>query len=181
MIKKFLDYLYLVFASPKAYARHIGVQVGHGTFISTKKFPSEPYLIKIGDYVRIAPGTSFYTHGGTWTLRKRYKESTLDTFGKITIGNYSYIGENCMIMPGVTVGENCIIGAGSVVSKSVPDGVMVAGNPARFIGYTEQFYKRIKNNKELCCKGKSNIDKKMYLLSLADEVFSKKGFIKLPE
>ena len=101
--------------------------------------------------------------------------------GKIKIGNYSYIGENCMIMPGVTIGENCVIGGGSVVSRSVPDGVMVAGNPARFIGYTENFYNKIKNNTDMCCKGMNYYQKKAYLLSLSDDVFSHKGNVKIPE
>lgn len=180
-LKKLIDYLYYLMASPEKYARHIGVTLGKGGFISTKNFSTEPYLIKIGNFVRIAPGTTFYTHGGTWTLRKKYDNPNLDTFGKITVGDYSYIGENCMIMSGVHIGSNCIIGGGSVVTKSVPDGVMVAGNPARFIGYTENFYKKISENHELCCKGLDAESKKLHLSSLCDESFVHKGSVKLPE
>jgi len=43
------------------------------------------------------------------------------------------IGANSSILPGVTLGRNCRIGMGSVVTKSVPDGALVAGNPARGI------------------------------------------------
>lgn len=181
MISKVFRRLYRLFASPEKYARHIGVKIGHGGFISTKKFPTEPYLITIGNYVRIAKGTSFFTHGGVWSLRHRYNDHKIDNFGKISIGDYSYVGENCMIMAGVTIGENCIIGGGSVVTRSVPDGCMVAGNPARFIGYTKDFYDRIKLNAAVCCKELSANDKKKYLLSLDDEVFSHKGYIKLPQ
>lgn len=49
-----------------------------------------------------------------------------------------------MIMPGVKIGKNCVIVGGSVVTKSIPDGCMVAGNPAKFIGYTDDFYKELK-------------------------------------
>lgn len=132
--------------SPEKYARHIGVNIGRGCFISTKNFPSEPYLIEIGNHVRIAGETSFFTHGGIWSLRKIYNDPNLDHFGKIKIGDYSYIGEKCMIMPGVTIGERCIVGGGSVVTKSIPDGCMVAGNPAKFIGYTDDFYQRLKKS-----------------------------------
>ena len=45
----------------------------------------------------------------------------------------SWIGSNVIILPGITVGENSVIGAGSVVTKSIPDRVVVAGNPARVI------------------------------------------------
>ena len=43
------------------------------------------------------------------------------------------IGANATILPGVVIGENALVGAGSVVIKDVPDGAVVAGNPARII------------------------------------------------
>lgn len=42
-----------------------------------------------------------------------------------------WIGANVVILPGVTIGENSVVGAGSVVTRSVPDGTVVAGAPAR--------------------------------------------------
>lgn len=44
------------------------------------------------------------------------------------------IGANSTILPGVVIGENALVGAGSVVVRDVPDGAVVAGNPARIIG-----------------------------------------------
>jgi acetyltransferase-like isoleucine patch superfamily enzyme len=44
------------------------------------------------------------------------------------------IGGGSILCPGVTIGENAVVGAGSVVTRDVPDGAMVAGNPARLIG-----------------------------------------------
>ncbi|MCV5245276.1 N-acetyltransferase, partial [Escherichia coli] len=43
------------------------------------------------------------------------------------------IGANATILPGIIIGENSIIGAGSVVTKDIPDNVIVAGNPAKII------------------------------------------------
>jgi acetyltransferase-like isoleucine patch superfamily enzyme len=43
------------------------------------------------------------------------------------------IGANSVILPGVTIGEGALIGAGSVVTRDVPDGAVMAGNPARIV------------------------------------------------
>lgn len=181
MVRKIIDKLYYIFATPEAYAKRLGAKIGKGCMISTKGFSSESYLIEIGDNVRVASKTAFFTHGGVWSLRKIFNDPNLDHFGKIKVGNNSYIGENCMIMPGVVIGERCVIGGGSVVTKSVPDGCMVAGNPAKFIGYTEDFYKRLSTAHQFKCKGKSFQAKRLYLLSLPDSAFDQKKAIKLPE
>ena len=123
--------------SPQKYALSLGVKIGEGSVVLTKDLPSEGYLIEIGDYVRLSPHVSIFTHGAIWSIRKYYKDSTVDQFGKVKIGSYSFIGANAMIMPGVTIGEKCIVASGSVVTKSIPDGCMVAGNPAKFMGYIQ--------------------------------------------
>ncbi len=51
----------------------------------------------------------------------------------VLIKSGSWIGANCVILPGVTIGKNSIIGAGSVVTQSIPDGVVAFGNPARIV------------------------------------------------
>jgi acetyltransferase-like isoleucine patch superfamily enzyme len=52
---------------------------------------------------------------------------------EIVLKRGCWIGANAIILPGVTVGQNSVVGAGSIVTKSVPDRVVVAGNPARVI------------------------------------------------
>lgn len=54
----------------------------------------------------------------------------------VEIGNHVWIGARAMILKGVKIGDNSIIAAGSVVPKNVDAGVIVAGNPAKFIRKT---------------------------------------------
>ena len=176
LLKKVIDKIRDRFLSDEEYARRIGVKIGKHCYISTRRFPSEAYLISIGDYVRIAPNTMFFTHGGLWSIRKKYKDKNIDYFGKITIGDYTYIGEGCMIMPGVTIGTNVIIGAGSVVTKSVPDNCMVAGNPIKYIGNTEAFYEKIKLH-NIGTSGLSFEEKREKLLKLEEDSFVVKPYI----
>lgn len=44
-----------------------------------------------------------------------------------------FIGMNCLVMKGVTIGKGSVVGAGSVLTRSIPAGVIAAGNPARMI------------------------------------------------
>jgi len=57
---------------------------------------------------------------------------------QVTVKKGSWLGANSILLPGVTIGENSVIGAGSVVTKSIPGGVVAVGNPAKII-------KKIKN------------------------------------
>lgn len=166
--------------TPNKYALSIGVKLGKGCWLSTKEIAPEGYLIEIGDYVRIASHASIYTHGGIWSIRKYYNDSTLEQFGKVKIGSYTSIGAYAMIMPGVTIGERCIVAGGAVVTKSVPDGCMVAGNPAKFIGYTEDFYKNLKEKNDLGCKNMSHEEKKNFLLAQPNDRFIQKKYIQIP-
>lgn len=87
--------------------------------------------IEIGDHVNFGPNVQLYTaaHPTDPKERKTFKE-----FGKpITIGNNVWIGGGAIIVPGVSIGENSVIGAGSVVTKSIPEKCIAAGNPCRVI------------------------------------------------
>lgn len=172
MIKRLLNLYRRKFWTCEKYARHSGVKIGKGCLISTLNFSSEPYLISIGDNVRIANGVKFFTHGGLFPFREKLN-ANLDIFGKVVIGNNVHIGDGAYIMPGVTIASNCIVGAGSVVTKSVPEGSIVAGNPARVVGTTEAFLQRAVE-KDLGCKGMIYEEKKQYLLSLDDSKFIQK-------
>jgi len=62
-----------------------------------------------------------------------YKYQPIFRIAPIAIKRGCWIGQNVVILPGVTIGEGAIIGAGSVVTRDVPANTIVAGNPARVI------------------------------------------------
>jgi acetyltransferase-like isoleucine patch superfamily enzyme len=126
-------------------ARKKGVKVGEGCeFITMPDFSSEPYFITIGNNVKISFDVTFLTHdGGRWLLEKM-EGIVCPKFGKISVGDNTFIGCKVIIMPNVSIGKNCVIGAGSIVTKNVPDGEVWAGNPARFIKKTIEYNEQIK-------------------------------------
>lgn len=83
--------------------------------------------INIEDNVFIGPCVTF-----TNDLYPRSKQYPPE-FPTTLIKKNASIGANATILPGITIGENSLIGAGSVVTKNVPDNVIVAGNPAKII------------------------------------------------
>lgn len=58
--------------------------------------------------------------------------------GGAIVGKNTVIGANVTVLPGIKIGRNVLIGAGSVVTKNVPDGVVVVGNPAKIIKKTSE-------------------------------------------
>lgn len=95
--------------------------------------------IHIGKSVQIGPGVKIITAN-----HNMYDVSQREERKDVFIEDYSWIGANSVILPGVKLGKNTIVGAGSIITKSFPDGYcIVAGNPARIIR---------KLDKELCKK-----------------------------
>lgn len=128
------------------------------------EFGSEPYLIEIGDNVRITNGVRFVTHdGGVWVLRNLGIKN-IDVFGKIIIGNNVHIGWNAIIMPNVRIGNNCVIGAGAVVTHNIPDNSIAVGVPARVIESIAEYQNKVLEKCDFT-KNLSWEEKKEYLIN----------------
>ena len=93
--------------------------------------------ITIEDNVRIGGGTVIYDtdfHSLNSELRITNKETIEDIkTAPVLIRENAFIGANCTILKGVVIGRNSIVGASSVITKSIPDNELWAGNPAKFI------------------------------------------------
>lgn len=132
--------------------RRHGADIGTDVYIySTSKTmidASSPYLLKIGDHVRIAEGVKILTHDYAWSVLKRYSSETacpgriLGAQGAVEIGSNVFIGMNAIITRGVKLGDNVIIGAGSVVTKDCPSNGVYAGNPAKRIMSLEEYCRK---------------------------------------
>lgn len=87
--------------------------------------------VTIGDDCFIGPNVSIYTACHSTDPVER--NSRMEWARPVTIGDNVWIGGSVTILPGVSIGNNVTVGAGSVVTRDVPDNVVVAGNPARVI------------------------------------------------
>lgn len=87
--------------------------------------------IRFGDNCLLAPGVHIYT--AAHPLDPVERNSGIE-FGKpVTIGNNVWIGGRAVINPGVTIGDNVVIGSGAIVTRDIPDNVVVGGNPAKIL------------------------------------------------
>lgn len=85
--------------------------------------------LRIEDDVFIGPNVTFTND--PFPRSKEYPSA----FAVTTVKAGASIGGGATILPGVTIGRQAMVGAGSVVTRSVPDGAVVVGNPARIVRY----------------------------------------------
>ena len=101
---------------------------GKNVFINHSAILSASGGIEFQDGVSVAPGVRIATINHDFNERH-----TIYTYGKVTIKKNAWLGIGSTICPGVTVGENSVVAAGAVVTKDVPDNVVVGGCPAKVI------------------------------------------------
>lgn len=119
-----------------AWLEENGLTIGKNVFLPMTTWidASHCYLISIGDNCRFGPNCSILSHDASMN-----ELVDAGKVGLVIIHDSCFIGFGSIILPGVEIGPNSIVGAYTVVSKTVPPGVVVAGNPAKIVGTVDDF------------------------------------------
>ena len=130
------------------YLRSLGMKIGEETTIyvptKTQIDTTRPWLISIGNNVKITENVTILTHGFDWSVLKGVYGDILGSGGGVAIGNNVFIGMKSTILKGVHIGNNVIIGANSLVNKDIPDNCVAAGNPCKVIMGLEAYHEKRK-------------------------------------
>ncbi len=111
----------------------VNISVGKNVFINACCKFQDQGGIEIGDNVFIGHSVIIATLNHDLKIENR-----ISMFAqKVKIGNNVWVGSGVNILPGITIGDGSVIGMGAVVTKDVPENVIVAGNPAKVIKYIE--------------------------------------------
>ena len=140
-----------IFAFTNLYGCAIGDDSKIGTFVEIQKGARVGARCKVSSHTFICEGVSledevFIGHGVTFINDRLPRATNPD--GNLQseadwncvatlVKRGASIGSGATVLCGVTIGERALVGAGSVVTKDVPDGAVIAGNPARVIRYIE--------------------------------------------
>jgi len=118
--------------------------LGDYVFIGHHNYLEASNGVNIGEGCQITNFISIITHSSHTAIRLYGKKFTSFSDhegymkGSVRIGNYSFIGPHCVIMPGTIIGKGSIVAAYSYVKGIYPDFSIIKGNPAKVVGDTRK-------------------------------------------
>lgn len=104
--------------------------MGENVHFQPRKLPADPKFIKLHNNIAVASSVSFVTHDIIHKVFNNLPNQDArfqSHLGCIEIMDNVFIGSNTIIMPNVRIGPNAVVAAGCVVTKDVPEGVVVGG------------------------------------------------------
>lgn len=128
--------------------RAFGAKLGRAALFATSARIVHPWLLEVGDWCAIGTGVGLYNLGpiriGHHTVISQdaylcagthdYTRPDLPLLRPpIVVGSGVWIAAGAFVCPGVRIGDNAVVAARAVVTRDVPPGVVVGGNPARVI------------------------------------------------
>lgn len=126
------------------------IEIGHNCWFGPNcEIIGGPAPVHIGNNVIIALGCNIFNSNHKFNNDYALPFNNEHIASPVEICDNVWIGMRVIILPGVKIEEGAIIGAGSVVTKSVPKCAIVAGNPAKIIGWRnkEQYERLVKEKK----------------------------------
>ena len=121
---------------------HAHAGIGMGAHISAAK------QVVIGEHVLLARNVYISDHAHAFEdIKTPIIQQGIHGIAPVSIGRGTWLGQNVVVLPGVTIGQNCVVGANSVVNSSIPDFSVAVGSPARVIKQYNQetgLWERIK-------------------------------------
>lgn len=112
------------------------LEIGNHVFIGNGCTLSAGTHIRIGDRCLLSAGVRIHDNDGhPLDAERRRRGDTIrpDECAPVMIGTNVWLGAGSTVLKGVTIGDDAVIGTGAVVTRDVPAGVVVAGNPAQIV------------------------------------------------
>jgi acetyltransferase-like isoleucine patch superfamily enzyme len=110
------------------------LEIGDGTGVSGYCVLSAMLHVRVGRDVLFGRNVHVADHRhGIGTPGVPVRQQPLEDLRPVSIGDGSWLGQNVVVLPGVTIGAGAVIAANSVVREDVPAGSVAAGAPARVV------------------------------------------------
>lgn len=111
------------------------LKIGDRTAVSGHCVIASAQQVMIGASVLIARGVFIADHSHDRSIPgASVRDSGISEIAPVSIGDGCWLGQNVVVLPGVTIGAGAVIGANSVVRHDVPSGGVAVGAPARLVG-----------------------------------------------
>jgi len=108
------------------------IAIGARTYINRDTFLDVSESLEIGRETMIGPGCYLTDHDHVFNATDAPGALPLVS-APTRIGDRCWLGAKVVVLKGVTIGDGTVVGAGSIVTKSLPAGVVAVGNPARVL------------------------------------------------